>query len=245
MLDRLTEVAREIFESRYRDANTIFLAGSLVRGKGTPYSDLDLVVVFDHLPNAFRESFRFHNYPVEAFVHDPETLNYFLYEIDRPSGVPSLAQMILEGIEVPEPTEVSRSLKHLASSVIALGPPALSDEDIRKFRYNITNLVDDIRQPRSKAELTAAVTELYQALADYYFRTNNLWSAKGKSIPRILKRADAALCLRYCSSFEQLFVNGQTAQVVALAEEILQPNGGFFFDGHKLDAPANWRKRLA
>lgn len=120
-----------------------------------------------------------------------------------------------------------------------------SEEDIRKLRYNITNLVDDIRQPRSKAELVAAGAELYEALADCYFRTNNLWSAKGKSIPRILKQVDDHLCSRYCSSFEDLFVHGQPERVIALAEEILRPTGGFLFDGHKLNAPAAWRKQLA
>lgn len=180
-----------------------------------------------------------------AFVHDPETLNYFLYEIDRPSGIPSLAQMILEGVEVPKPNDLSQSLKRLAASVIELRPQKLSEEDIRKLRYDITNLADDIRQPRSRDELVAAGTELYEALADCFFRTNNLWSAKGKSIPRILKQVDADLCSRYCNSFEELFVNGQPERVIALAEEMLRPTGGSLFDGHKLNAPAAWRKPLA
>jgi len=243
LLDQLIQVTKEILEHKYPVARVIFLAGSIVRGEGTPSSDLDLVVIFDELPAAYRESFTFQGFPVEAFVHDPETLNHFLYEVDRTSGIPSLAQMILEGIEVPEADEFSESLKQLAVSAMELGPPELSDEDIRKLRYNITSLVDDIREPRSKDELVASGTELYQALADYYFRSNNLWSAKGKSIPRNLNKADAHLCLRYCSSFEELFA-GHPEKVIALAEEILKPNGGFLFAGHRLAAPAHWRKPL-
>jgi hypothetical protein len=222
----------------------IFLAGSIVRGEGTPYSDLDLVVIFDKLPNAYRESFYFQGFPVEAFVHDPETLNYFFYEVDRPSGIPALAQMVLEGVEIPEPCELSQSLKQLAASVIASRPPELSEEDIRKLRYSITNLVDDIRHPRSKEELIASGTELYEELANYYLRVNSLWSAKSKSVPRILKQANAELYLRYCDGFDKLFVNGQPEKVVALAEEILKPHGGFLFAGHKLDAPAEYRKPI-
>ena len=245
MLNELTKITNEILASKYSDARVIFLAGSIMRGEGTPYSDLDLVVIFNKLPTAYRESFYFQGFPIEAFVHDPETLNYFLYEIDRPSGIPSLAQMILEGIEIPESSEFSQSLKRLAASVIESGPPTLSDEDIRKLHYNITNLVDDVRQPRSKDELIASGTELYEALADYYFRTNNLWSAKGKAIPRILKQADADLCSRYCNSFEELFVDGHPDKAIVLAEEMLQPKGGFLFEGHKFDAPASCRKPLA
>ena len=62
-------------------------------------SDLDLVVVFQKLENAYRESSRFDNWPVEAFVHDSETLNYF-FQMDRVSGVPSLPNMVNEGVEV-------------------------------------------------------------------------------------------------------------------------------------------------
>jgi hypothetical protein len=40
------------------------------------YSDLDLVVIYKRLPNAYGESFRFDDMPVEALIHDP-TLNYF------------------------------------------------------------------------------------------------------------------------------------------------------------------------
>jgi hypothetical protein len=48
---------------------------------------------------------------VEAFVHDPATLKYFFFEVDRASGVPSLPQMVVEGVEIPAPTEMSRALK--------------------------------------------------------------------------------------------------------------------------------------
>jgi len=243
-LNRLIQITKQILESRYRDARVIFLAGSIIRGEGTPYSDLDLVVILDKLPNAYRESFYFQGYPVEAFVHDPETLNYFFFESDRPTGIPSLAQMVLEGIEVPEPGELSQSLKRLAASLIESRPPKLSDEDIRKLRYNITNLVDDIRHPRSREEMIATGTELYGAVADYYFRVNELWSAKAKSIPRILKNADPDLYSRFCAAFDELFVGGRSEKVIALAEELLKPHGGFLFEGHKLDAPAAYRKPI-
>ncbi len=239
-----TQVVTEIFAAKYPDAKVIFLAGSIVRGEGTSFSDLDLVVVFEYLPVAYRESFYFEGYPVEAFVHDPETLNYFFCEVDRPSGIPALAQMIAEGIEVPQPNALSRTLKDLATAVIDLGPPKLSEEDVRKLRYDITNLVDDIREPRSKAELVGTGTQLYEALANHYFRSNNLWSAKGKSISRILQQADKDLCARYLNAFEELFVVGRTESVIWLAEEILKPSGGFLFEGHRLEAPENYRKPL-
>jgi hypothetical protein len=236
--------ARAIRDQRYPDATVVFVAGSLIRGEGTPYSDIDLVVIYPQISCAYRESFRFDNFPVEAFVHDPETLNYFFLEVDRPSGVPALPQMVVEGIELPEASHTSRSLKELAASVIAMGPPILSTIDEQKLRYKVTDLIDDIRAPRTRDELTGVGAELFQELANYYLRTNGLWSASGKAIPRALKRASDALCSRYCLAFERLFQDSEPDRVISLAEELLRPSGGLLFEGHRLDAPPEWRKPL-
>lgn len=115
---------------------------------------------------------------------------------------------------------------------------------MRQIRYNITNLIDDIRHPRSKAETVATGTVLYDALANFYLRTNGFWIAKAKSIPRKLKSANPEFCSRFCDGFEKLFADGQTEEAIALAEEILEPAGGYLFDGHKLDAPPDNRKPL-
>jgi len=90
-------------------------------------------VIYPTLERAYSESFRFDGYPVEAFVHDPETLNYFFLELDRPSGIPALPQMVLEGVEIPEANDVSRALKQRTASVISMGPPALGLEDERRL----------------------------------------------------------------------------------------------------------------
>ncbi|HEY7181169.1 MAG TPA: nucleotidyltransferase domain-containing protein [Blastocatellia bacterium] len=243
-MNDLIKITNQILDDRYQDADVIFLAGSLLRGEGTPYSDLDLVVIFKRLPHAWRESFYFQGYPVEAFVNDPETFNYFISEVGLPAGRSALAQMVAEGVEVPRPTEISQSLKRIASDLIAAGPPELGDEDERKLRYSITNLIDDIRQPRSREELVASGAELYGALADYYFRANGLWSAVNKSIPRKLGKTDPELYSRFREGFEELFAGGRSDKVIALAEEILRRHGGFLFDGYKHEASPSCRKPL-
>jgi predicted nucleotidyltransferase len=243
LMEDLIRITRLIFDEKYPAANVILLAGSLLRGEGTPYSDLDLVVIFDQLPHAWRESFYFQGYPVEAFVHDSETLNYFLSESVR-SNSPAMARMVLEGVEVPGPSEISQALKRIAADLIASGPPELSEEDERKWRYTITNLIDDIRQPRSREELVATGAELYETLANYYFRANGLWPAINKSIPRTFSQADPDLYSRFREGFDQLFIGGRVDNVITLAEEILKRRGGFLFDGYRRDAPPDCRKSL-
>ena len=242
--EAIVRIANAIFLQRYPDAAVMFAAGSLVRAEGTSTSDLDLVVVFNRLPNAYRESFRFDGLPVEAFVHDPETLNYFFFEMDRLAGIPALPQMVIEGIEIPEPNSLSRSLKGLATDLLSNGPPQLSVNDERKLRYGITDLVDDLREPRSHEELVAIGSELYEVLADYYLRVNGLWSGRGKSIPRALERMNLAVRVKFCGSFEDLFQRQDSRSVIALVEDWLRPHGGLLFEGHRLDAPAEWRRPL-
>lgn len=244
MRQRVLDIAETVRGSRYPGAAVVMAAGSLVRGVGTAYSDLDLVVIFEHLEGAYRESFREADLPVEAFVHDPETVHYFLMDVDRPSGIPSLAQMILDGVELPAATPLSRSVKDLARIVMAAGPPRLGADDVRRLRYAITDIVDDLRAPRSEHELTATAADLYSALANYYLRTKGLWSAKGKAIPSVLDLADHGLAARFSAAFGSLFRGAGTTEVVTLAEEILAPAGGFLFEGFRLDAPPAWRRPL-
>jgi len=242
-LEGLIEITKEVLQAKYAAAELAFLAGSIVRGKGTAFSDLDIVVIFENLPNAFRESFYYKNFPVETFVHTPETLTYF-FEIGVESGNPSLAAMVSEGIEVPCKNHLSEKLKALANEVLA-HPPEISVEEIRDFRCWITDLIDDIREPRSKAELTASAATLYAALANFYLRTNNFWSSKSKTIPRSLQKANPDFCRNFCESFEELFVAGKPGKVIELTEKLLAPQGGFLFEGIQLDAPANWQKSIA
>ena len=241
-LDKLIKVTNEILLTKYPTAEVAFLAGSIVRGEGTAFSDLDIVVIYDDLPNAFRESFYFRAFPVETFVHTSETLNYF-FETDAKSGVPSLAVMVAEGIEVPAKNDLSEKLKHLANDCLN-NPPKISEEEIRNFRCWITDLIDDIREPRSKEELTASGTTLYGATADFYLRTNGVWSAKSKSIPRSLQKLNPGFCREFCESFEELFAAGKSEKVIKLCEVTLEKHGGFLFDGMRLDALADFKKPI-
>jgi predicted nucleotidyltransferase len=50
------EAARRILEQRYTQARVLFVAGSVLRGQGTPASDPDVVAIYEHLPDAYRES---------------------------------------------------------------------------------------------------------------------------------------------------------------------------------------------
>ena len=235
--------AHEVLRVRYGAARVLFLAGSVLRGEATPASDLDIVVVYERLPHAYRESFTHAGWPVEAFVHDPETMAHS-WESERQRGVPSLARMVLEGREVPEPCEFSQTLKRKALEFLDAGPLRWTEQDIRDWRYRLTDTIDDIRHPRSDAKLVACGAQLYEQVADFYLRSRALWSARRKAIPVRLREVDARFAARFCAAFERLFAAKRPDAVITLLEELLAPHGGWLFDGYRNDAPQPDRQEM-
>lgn len=242
MIDnKIKDIVKKIYEIKFPDADCILSAGSVVRGEGTKYSDLDLVVLYKDLKCAYRESFTESGWPIEAFVHDFSTLKYFCIKMDVAEGRPSLPQMVAEGIVLPKETELSRKAKLFVNELLEQGPPPWTDKDFRLKRYLITDKVDDIRDPRSKEEMIATGTQLYSAISDFYFRSKGVWSADGKTIIRKLKEQDSDFHNQFVDAFQRLFEESDPSQVIQLAEKVLEPYGGLLFDGLKLDAPEDWR----
>jgi hypothetical protein len=241
--DDVRRVGTTLLHGRYPGATVAFAAGSIVRGEATRYSDLDLVVVHAHLPAAYRESFCVDGLAVEALVHDPQTLRYFMIEVDVPSGVPALPAMVHEGLAIPVDHPQTREFKQLAASLLAAGPAPLSDTQNARLRYFITDRLDDMRASRSAAELLASATQLYSELADYHLRTRGHWSAEGKSIPRALARVSPEFGERFQHAFERVFRHDDASAAIALAEAELAPHGGPLFDGYRSEAPPEFRTK--
>ncbi|UTH72388.1 nucleotidyltransferase domain-containing protein [Chromobacterium sp. IIBBL 290-4] len=234
-------VAKQVADRRFPDAACVLMAGSIARGQATATSDIDLVVIHRHLSAAWRESLLEQNWPMEAFAHDLHTLQYFFDQVDAPSGLPSLASMVSEGLLIAGDEALAKQAKAMAQAALKRGPPAWDDAARRASRYAITDIIDDIRAPATRHTLNAALAQLYPALANHYLRSRNQWSAKGKTLPRRLAQLDSDYADHYCAAFEQAFGQGETAALIALAEQTLQTDGGWLFAGHQLAAPEAWR----
>ncbi|MBB6366749.1 hypothetical protein FHR56_001862 [Xanthomonas sacchari] len=233
-------LAHSLLSTRYADAAFGFAAGSILRGEGTHLSDLDLVVVYAHLPAARRESFLTGGVPVEAFVHDPGTLAWFLDE-DAARGRPSLLHMIAEGHIVGTATDAAHALQAQVAARLQAGPPALTPAQRDALRYEITDLIDDLCGERSAAEIVAIGALLHPRLAELALRGRGHWYGSGKWVPRLLARMDPAVGARFEQAFATLFASADCAPVLALAQQELAAHGGRLFDGDCRTAPADWR----
>ncbi|MBM4247494.1 MAG: nucleotidyltransferase domain-containing protein [Deltaproteobacteria bacterium] len=234
-------LANKIRTSRYPGADSVIAAGSFIRGDSTSTSDLDLVVLFPHVECAVRESFVFENLPVEAFIHDAETLEYFFQSVDRPDGTCTLAQMVTEGVVLPAATPLSTAAKDAAASVIAGGPAQLSDSEVTNRRYAITDLIDDLAGDPKREEMTSIGVRLHTAIADLFLRSRKCWSGEGKWLARRLVAEDAPFAQRFHSAFEELWSSNAPVAVIRVSDEVLGPLGGRLFSGDRREAPASWR----
>jgi predicted nucleotidyltransferase len=235
------EVIKELIVEKYSDAKAVFWAGSVFKNQGTPASDLDLVIVFESLPNAYREAFIYGSWPVDVFVHDLDTLRYFFEESKTGTGIPGLITMIIDGREILDPNPFATNIKQLAEKFKAAGPSAWSKEQIEKERFHITDTLDDIKFPKNREEQITSAVHLFEPLIQFNFRAQGKWSANGKTLIRLLKAENPELAKEFNQSFENFFKTGDTLGIENLVQKILAPYGGLLWNGFRSEAPTEWK----
>lgn len=227
---------------RFAKALAVFCSGSVVRGEGTAHSDLDVVVLFEQVPHAERESLVVDGWPVELFIHDLETLAYFFHE-DSLQLRPALATMVSEGIVLPRSTELTDKVQAWARRVLAK-PCELKGEKLDSARYCVTDLLDDLRDPRPRSELLAIVARLHPVLASFILSSNGKWVAAGKHIPRALRALEPTLATDFDEAFDAVFQRSDPAPLIAFTERMLEASGGRLFAGFTSAAKAEWRREV-
>ena len=228
------QLAMAFLDEHHPDAPAAVWAGSLSRGTGTATSDIDLVILYPRLERAWRETFA-QARVIETFVHDPKSLQFFFGK-DAMRGLPVLATMVAEGL-VLRGGDLCNQAKALASKAITLGPPRWTEEDLKRERYIITDMRDDLIGEDDPQRLHAICASLYEALLAFHRRAKGLWTAKSKAIPGFLAEEEPALAHAYLDAFEQVFAQGKTGPLIALIDQILAPYGGPFYRWHALAPP--------
>ncbi|MDK4717775.1 nucleotidyltransferase domain-containing protein [Rhizobium sp. CNPSo 3968] len=237
---RALDVAIDCLTTRFAGACFAFASGSIIRGEGNDYSDIDLVVVFPNLPRAWRESFEISGFPVEAFVHDSQTLRYFM-DNDIQSGCPIIVNMVATGIIIGNEDIAAGAMQREAQRLLALGPKPLSDSAYDRMRYVISDIADDLRADRPAAEVAGLAAMLYPQLVDLMLIGRGAWSGRGKWAARLLARFDQGLADALNSAFAKA-ASGDASELTALAESELERHGGRFFNGYRQEAAPQARR---
>jgi len=233
---------QKLIKERYVEAKAVFWAGSVSEGLGTSASDLDLVIVFEEVAHAYREAFIYDGWPIDAFIHDLDTLRYFCGKLEASDGKPALINMILRGQEILEPNEFSSQAKNIAEQALAKGPDSWTQAQIDKERFLITDILDDIKSPKNKEEQIISAVHLFEPLLQFYFRCQKKWTASGKSLMRLFKQENPELAEEWTAAFEILIQTGDASGIESAVTKILAPHGGYLWDGFRSDAPAEWKE---
>lgn len=136
---------------------------------------------------------------------------------------------------------MASELRTLARNVLSSPTTKWDTHTLNVKRHGITDLVDDLRDPRTSLEAATTIGTLHEQLGDFYFRAQGSWPASKKHLPRRLARIDPALAARWEEAFPAAW-RGERNKLLLLTEEILSPYGWFLFSGHRLDASPDWRR---
>jgi len=212
-------VARDLVVERFPDASWAVLTGSVLTAYRTDGSDLDVVVV-DEADPGHRESLHFGGWPVELFVHTPGKLAACLVR-ELADRKPSTHRMLAQGaVLVGDPGE----LPARCARVLAEGPPPLTTAERDRFRYGLTDLLDDHRHAVDPGERAVIATTLWFETARAALAFGSGWISSGKWLLRELRESDPALAERWLAGRDE---------PAAVAAEVLADAGGPLFDGYR------------
>jgi hypothetical protein len=243
VLETALDLVRRFVASYAPSPPCVLLAGSRGRGTAKKNSDYDLVFLYAELPlGAWREMTSYEGADLEIFAHDLRSLQYFLREIEHPSGEASLACMVSEGISILGANGViENKAKDIAREFLVSGPLPLDDVRSSQRRYAITDLAEMLKSADSTAQRIAIGSALYPALGGFVLSANGRWTATGKALPAALRNFNPSLELEFTDAFEHLYTSGNDSLLQNLVDDILKPFGGRLRSGFRQQAPASWR----
>jgi hypothetical protein len=109
---------------QFPEVRAAWLAGSVVAGTATSTSDLDITVLLEGPPAPFRESLVHNGWPVELFVHSPETVQFWL-DKDLARRRPTLARLIANGVTLVDIDGAAGLVAERCDEFLATGPGVL------------------------------------------------------------------------------------------------------------------------
>lgn len=245
--DAIRAIAVRLVQQRYPTAVTAVIGGSFATGRQTPSSDIDLLLLFDHVDCAWRDTIVAEGRTVELFGHDVATFTYFCKEMDAPRGTVPLASMVVEGENIVAAGPQYAQLLAQAQTIVAAGPPVLDVENLQRRRYAITTALEDLVDSTHPGEALAVACQLYEALADLHLRAAGEWSGGGKHLFRRLQAFAPAIAAQLDGALRLVASDLPAGQRAfgQVAAAVLAPAGGPLLDGFDLPAPAHWRSAPA
>jgi hypothetical protein len=224
------EAARAVVEEHHPQARAAFLGGSVVTGRRTATSDLDIVVLLHGAPVPYRASLQHANWPVEMFVHTEATWHAYVERELRKRRSP-LLWMCADGLLLFDTDGLGARLAAEARKLTAAGPPPVSAEEIDDRRYAITDLLDDLAGSNDQSERLFIATELVRRTDELALTIGDSWSGGGKWLARRLEPTAPGLSTRLHHGLQEV-LSGRVEPLVTVVDEVLEQAGGRLWVGY-------------
>jgi hypothetical protein len=221
------EVARSVVAERFSGALAAFLGGGVLSAHRTATSDLDVVVLLAGPPAPFRESLRWRGWPIELFVHDPESIGTF-FARDTARRKPNLARMCTSGVVLADAGGMAGQIIAQAEAVLAAGPAPLTSAELERRRYGLTDLLDDLAGSEDPGETAVISWQVFTEAAELALLLAGSWLGGGKWLLRELRAADRDLADALVAALPDRL------RLAVLADRVLARAGGRLWDGYRV-----------
>jgi hypothetical protein len=235
--------ASDLIAERFPDAIQAWLGGSIANGQATVTSDLDITVLLEEV-RVHRESLTFRGWPVELFVHDNESVRYFVAK-DLGQRKPTMARLVADGRPLM-PGDGGAELRSHCQLVLEAGPGVPEAGEVDLARYLLTDLLDDLRGGVPGDTSAAVLAEAWQQTARLLLLVNGHWLGVGKWLARELLDLDEATGTSYTKDLDRAFrvaASGDTSEFIAAMEDALSVAGGQLRAGYRQEADIPGRQQ--
>lgn len=226
------EVAQRIVHERFPDAIAAFLTGSALTSRRTPTSDLDIVIVLNGRPAPFRETIHEHHWLVELFVQSPASIKYFS-DLEAASQSAATMRMIADGHILVSVDGEAERVQLAALNRLAEGPSPISEEEMSRRRYSLSDQLDDLIGATDPTELLYISQQLVVGASELALLSRSQWLSSGKWLPRDLDISDPDLSRQLLEASKEIIVSGDKRQMENVVREILGRVGGPLLEGYR------------
>lgn len=186
-------LAERFIAERFPSAEIAILAGSTARGERTATSDIDLLLIGEHLladgAAASAATYAFEGEAFEVFAY---TRAGFAEWAERSiAGFrPTVVHMLVEGAPVRRSADLD-AFRETWSARLDAGPDVTA-KDLAFRRYQLTDIIDDLRDAGDPLERHVLAALTFEKTAELVLLASGDWIGAGKQLPRRLRRLDAA-----------------------------------------------------
>ncbi|WP_164233648.1 nucleotidyltransferase domain-containing protein [Microbacterium hydrocarbonoxydans] len=186
-------IVERFITTGYPRSTMAVVAGSTARGERTGTSDIDLLLLGDHLfdetgKTSEASTHSFEGEIFEVFAYTPEGFREWA-ERGIAQHRPVIVHMLVEGIAVRDDGRLD-GFRRDWGAVLDAGPSLGATESTFR-RYVITDVLDDLRDATDPLEQRAVASVLFERIAELILLTEHRWIATGKWLPRRLRALSA------------------------------------------------------